>query len=331
MAQRSDEPRPGGTAKTGASDPPSSRVVLNAMDRIEEDLLNDGDRSADGEATPPPSSAASDSVSGSLSSEMRGDTEQEEESAAGNTAKEPSEVLRRHVAGGPRVTKEPDLGSSMRDPSTRSLIAARSFRPRHRPPTPIVKILDDDQIGEECIRLRSRTLTIGRLHGDLVFAHEKLMSKQHAEIRREGSAGEYRWVLQDLDSRNGTYVRLGEVVLKNRTRFWIGNSLIKASVDEGSHELTLTEVAQGEAERKSLAPGKYSIGQDAQECVDFLRLSPFLDRNHLRVVYTEQRQWQLSDNESTNGLWVAIDRQPYHLAHGDAFQLGEQRFLFTIP
>jgi DNA-binding response OmpR family regulator len=59
-----------------------------------------------------------------------------------------------------------------------------------------------DPAGRE-IPLLEDTLSIGRAEeSDVPLAHDRRVSRQHAELRRQGAA----WVLHDLNSTNGTFV-----------------------------------------------------------------------------------------------------------------------------
>ena len=50
---------------------------------------------------------------------------------------------------------------------------------------------------------------IGRTEGDVLIPHDDMISGQHAELTRRQEPGRCRWHLADLNSRNGTYVRVG--------------------------------------------------------------------------------------------------------------------------
>ena len=83
------------------------------------------------------------------------------------------------------------------------------FRPTRRPPTPILIICDDGSEEGETIRIRKDRFVIGRLEGDLTIPYDTLMSTRHAELRQISVRDKPRRSLVDLQSANGTYVRVG--------------------------------------------------------------------------------------------------------------------------
>ncbi len=109
--------------------------------------------------------------------------------------------------------------------SDRTLEESVPFSPRRRPSYPQLCILDDASENEETLRLRSDRLTIGRENCDLSFPAEGLMSRQHAMISlQEVSPDHWSWVLEDLSSRNGVFVRCKEFSLRPGNEFLIGGT-----------------------------------------------------------------------------------------------------------
>ncbi len=96
------------------------------------------------------------------------------------------------------------------------------FRPTLRPPTPILTVCDDGEEDGESIRIRKDCFAIGRTEGDLVLPNDAQISGRHAELRQTLVRGKYRWSLIDLQSTNGTYVRVGQAILEHGQEFIIG-------------------------------------------------------------------------------------------------------------
>jgi len=70
---------------------------------------------------------------------------------------------------------------------------------------------------------------IGRESGDLVFTGDPYMSRRHARILRGSDAMPF--VLNDLGSSNGTYLRIrGEAELTNRDYIRVGQHLFRLEV-----------------------------------------------------------------------------------------------------
>ena len=74
---------------------------------------------------------------------------------------------------------------------------------------PILTVLDDGSVDEgEQIRIRKDSFVIGRSSGDLVIPNDTTVSGRHAEIRLTTSRGQRQWMLHNLESVNGTFVRV---------------------------------------------------------------------------------------------------------------------------
>src|SRR5579883_1680215 len=97
-------------------------------------------------------------------------------------------------------------------------------RPVMRPPLGLLCILDDGTTDGEWVRLRADRLVIGRTDGDVRIPHDGLVSGRHAEIVRQRVPTGYRWVLVDLKSTNGTFVRVGSTILRHESELLIGGA-----------------------------------------------------------------------------------------------------------
>lgn len=229
-----------------------------------------------------------------------------------------------------------------------------AFRPSQRPPIALLIVLDDGRDDGETIRIRGDRFVIGRSDGDLRIGHDAIMSARHAELSRAvGDAGP-QWVLTDLDSTNGTFVRIGNALLKSGHEFILGRSRYRfdsGRADEAPAPPpntpagatrswiperdaaglpSLIELATAnDGPRVPLTKSEYWIGRDARTCAIVPRGDPYVCPRHARVYRDEKNRWHLANHHSVNGVWLRVEKM--QLDRGCQFLLGEQRFLFRIP
>lgn len=230
------------------------------------------------------------------------------------------------------------------------------FRPALRPPTALLCVLFDGREDGEWRRICQPSFIIGRVEGDLVIPHDNMISTRHAEISHRRDGEKYRWYLSDLQSTNGTYVRVGRSVLNSGQEILIGRRRYRfsegrerpgnpsaeeakpadrprgttewrtvAAADLSPNLVELTN--EGEGARLSLAKPDVWLGRDSKQCdyvIDDLLVSP----RHARVYRDEQSRWVIANNGSRNGVWLRVNRVP--LAASGQFQVGEQRFIIRI-
>ena len=112
------------------------------------------------------------------------------------------------------------------------------FSPSQRPRVAILRILDDGSWTRgESIRIRTDRLVIGRLEGDVIIRHDEAISSRHAELFRRIEEGQTRWFLKDLDSRNGTFIRVTKKVLNHGHELLLGGHRFQfhhAPADQGT-------------------------------------------------------------------------------------------------
>jgi hypothetical protein len=202
------------------------------------------------------------------------------------------------------------------------------YRPRLRPPMALLRVRDDSQIDSEVFRLRQEVTIIGRVRGEIVIPHDLQMSGQHASITREENNGRFRWVLRDLDSRNGVFVRFKRAKLKDEDLLLVANRLVRFSAGRGSEPSSLQEIVDGNpTDQFLLLPGaEYHLGRDPQACITFLNQEPQLNLRHARLEHDAEGNWSMVCSKSVNGIWIRV--KEVSLIHKAAFQLGEQRFVF---
>jgi pSer/pThr/pTyr-binding forkhead associated (FHA) protein len=230
------------------------------------------------------------------------------------------------------------------------------FRPIHRPPMALLCILDDGRDDGEWVRLRSDKVIIGRTEGDIVIPHDSMMSGRHAELTRQLDQGRYRWHLTDLQSTNGTYIRVNNGIVKHRQELLIGSRhyrfdaapqgaalAAEPAVPEESKGTTrgwqsvapadlvpsLVELTpQGEGQRFFLTKSDNTIGRNATTCAVVIANDPLVSPQHARFHRDAKGRWHVENTKSLNGIWLRVDRMPLETAC--QFQLGEQRFLLRV-
>jgi FHA domain len=232
---------------------------------------------------------------------------------------------------------------------------ASPYRPTARPPVPILTVFDDGKAEGETIRIRSPRLTIGRTEGDLRFPIDGRMSSSHVEITHQVVDGLHRWVLTDLQSTHGMFVRVSKTVLVDRAEILVGNGRYRFDVNKPGPGETADQIldtsntgtTQGLGDgpgpfrppslsellgkeignRILLVKDQYWIGSDPS-CA-FCRLDdPFCEPKHVRLHRNSKGAWGAEHNKTQNGLWlrmvqIAVDSMVH-------FQVGEQRFRLKL-
>lgn len=232
---------------------------------------------------------------------------------------------------------------------------AAPFRPIRRPPMALLTVLDDGREEGEVVRLRKDTFIIGRSTGDLVIPHDSMMSSRHAEISRKNDKGRWRWLLTDLQSTNGTYVRVASAILKHEQEFLLGSKRYrfdaappgadagKEAADAGGHKTrgwqavapadlvpSFVELTpQGPGQRYFLDRADHWLGLDPAQCSVVLAGDPMISPRHARLYKDAAKQrWVLENAGAHNGIWLRVNRIP--IEGTGHFQLGEQRFTLKV-
>jgi pSer/pThr/pTyr-binding forkhead associated (FHA) protein len=223
-------------------------------------------------------------------------------------------------------------------------------RPVLRPPIALLTVVDDGRPDGEVFRLRGDRTVVGRTEGDICIPHDLQMSGRHAEIVRQKTAAGYRWLLVDLQSSNGTFVRIGNTVLRHGNELLIGSGRYRfeagvasgADVDEygtapGTQAWTanpvraavalLVELApSGPVQRHPLSVTEYWVGRDAGACAVARPDDALVSPRHARLFRNGRGQWCVENNHSLNGLWLRIEQIP--LTRSCQIRMGEQRLIF---
>lgn len=229
--------------------------------------------------------------------------------------------------------------------------AEAPFRPTLRPPVPILTVLDDGALDEgEEIRIRKESFVIGRSSGDLVIPLDATLSGRHAEIRLTGDHGRRQWTLHNLESVNGTFVRVSIATLGDDSIVILGTRRFRferpqpAAPREANRDATLKldeHVAAAarwprlvdasirpNAPRFQLESDHVTIGRKGTPCgiqLDDPQIAPV----HAEIFLDTGGVWKISSRKTRNGVWV--NTAATLLQSCCFFQCGEQRFKFVVP
>jgi pSer/pThr/pTyr-binding forkhead associated (FHA) protein len=196
------------------------------------------------------------------------------------------------------------------------------FRPVVRGPMALLHIVDDGREDGETIRVRGDRLVIGRSEGDVRIPHDISMSSAHAAIERLPEGG---WLLADLGSATGTFVRVTTARLKHGSIILVGATRLRFDVIDMTEAWLVELPLHGLGRRYECHGPSSSVGRAADGCQIVID-DPFVSPVHARVHRT-QRGWRI-ENVGMNGLWVRLDA-PVALSAPAQFQCGEQRFVFV--
>jgi pSer/pThr/pTyr-binding forkhead associated (FHA) protein len=211
----------------------------------------------------------------------------------------------------------------------------------------IVAILKDGSDGRS-FPLHKDVIDLGRIEGDIVLSDDPYLSPRHARLTRRPES----WLLRDLDSVNGVYVRIREPVdLSDGDMLLIGQQVLRfetlpdAELPLGPASLSGV-LAFGTPEVPRIARlVQYTtegIGRDlhylyrdetviGRENGDIVFTDdPFLSRRHAAItVDRSARRFVLRDLGSSNGTAMRF-RGERTLASGDQFRIGRHLFRFEI-
>ncbi len=204
------------------------------------------------------------------------------------------------------------------------------LRPTRRPPVPLLVALDDDSdMDGEVRRLRDAETTIGRRGADWNFGCDLDMSATHAKvIRTIGPDGRSSWRLIDLESSNGSFIKVSCIELSQIDHLMIG--AVRARWEHSVSAEPQLRVYDGTQDGRLLVFRSniaVAIGSDpatAQVILNHRSIEPM----HA-VLKQVGSTWQLEDQSSRNGVWQRCGDSP--LVDEARFMLGEQRFLFRVP
>lgn len=257
-------------------------------------------------------------------------------------------------AAPPRVPPAVEPIPATPEPAMQGTNAVLPLRPLLRPPMAVLVVLDDGNTSAEYFRIRKPRFVIGRTDGDVVISHDDNMSGQHVEITRELRDGKWTWQLNDLGSRNGTFVKLTRrpARIMSEQVFQVGLQRIQFRLPVSIADPPAPAIAQTR-DWKAISPADISqlvprlvhldgspmgrtfpiqkpiiiIGRDAA-CDVPLTSDGHVNPTHARV-YRERDDWLLEDSKSENGTWLRL-LGPHPIGRSCEFILGEQRFQLKV-
>jgi hypothetical protein len=233
--------------------------------------------------------------------------------------------------------------------------AAVSFRPTVRPPVALLTVCDDGKTSGEVIRIRDHRFIVGRTEGHLRIPIDGRISGRHVEITHQAVGGLHRWVVTDLQSTHGMFVRVSRTVLADKAEFLVGNGRYRfegpvvdagptidhagnqpgfgqtQGLDEGASSTrppAVTElIGKDIGNRIVLVKNEYWIGADPT-CPICRTDDPFCEPKHVRLYRGPRANWHAEHHKTPNGLWLRMAQITVEsLAQ---FQIGEQRFQLKV-
>lgn len=214
----------------------------------------------------------------------------------------------------------------------------------------------DGRTEGEAIRIRDQKYVIGRTEGDLRIPIDGRISSRHVEITLQTVGGLPRWVVTDLQSTHGMYVRVSRTALADKAEFLVGNGRYRFDIPLAGAFAT-TEVMPGEpsfgkthgwddgpgpfrppaltellgrevGNRTLLVKDEYWIGSDPS-CYACRPDDPFCEPRHARLYRGGAKGgWHVEHNKTQNGLWLRMAQIAVEAMI--QFQIGEQRFRLKV-
>src|SRR5271157_2421731 len=272
-------------------------------------------------------------------------------------------------AGARRRDQDSPRGLSLRDPG---------FPPAHRFGRCGVFRSGEEQAGGECShgaesrilrQAQARPVTrvqeraeatgsarvVGRTEGDLKIPIDGRISSRHVEITLQTVGGLHRWVVTDLQSTHGMFVRVSRTVLAERAEFLVGNGRYRFDSPQALADATVAQIADPAVSgatqgwdgspspfrppavteligneignRILLVKPEYWIGTDPTGSI-CRSDDPFCEPRHVRLFRTLNGSWYAEHNRTQNGLWLRMSQIVVDPVV--RFQIGEQRFLLKV-
>jgi pSer/pThr/pTyr-binding forkhead associated (FHA) protein len=207
----------------------------------------------------------------------------------------------------------------------------------------------------EVIRIRNERFIIGRNEGHLKIPIDGRISARHVEIALKTVDGQQRWVLTDLQSKNGTFFRISRTVLADQGELLVGRGLYRFDAPAPDPDATadwapndprfgttkgwgsggevlrppaLTELIGDQiGNRTVLVQPEYWIGTDPG-CSICRPDDSYCESYHVRVYRSRWGRWHAEHHKSQNGLWLRVSQVvATSVVH---FQIGEQRFVLRV-
>jgi len=216
-----------------------------------------------------------------------------------------------------------DLRAEPAPPSPPPYDEAPPWVPTRRPALTLLHVVDDGRDSGETVRLRDDVLLVGKTTGGVRIPHDPFLEEAHARLDRLPGGG---WLLTDLGSRDGTWVRATTARFRPGQAFRIGSTTL-AFDGEALHARGPGEAVSIPVPAAPFLVGRSNAASAAAlpEGVAFVGI----DDRHVSPVHAEifERRGTLRIvNHGLNGLWVRVV-SPVRLRATAQFQCGEQRFV----
>lgn len=244
---------------------------------------------------------------------------------------------------------EAQRGASNGPLAGRDAIAARQ---RHVPgigkalrTAKLVVVVEDGSDGKS-FELKGPVVVVGRTEGDVILFDDPYVSPQHARlVERDG-----KWLIQDLHSTNGVYMRLrGRHPVESGDLILLGSQVLQFQlVSDEERQLgpasqhgtrvfgskPVTRLARLDQRTVSgLVGDVYYVHRDetimGRETGDIVFTGDaFLSRRHAAIRRDPvTSRFHIEDLDSSNGTYVAIGRETV-LDTGDRVRIGQHLFRF---
>jgi pSer/pThr/pTyr-binding forkhead associated (FHA) protein len=217
-------------------------------------------------------------------------------------------------------------------PLLRAPLAEEAFRPMLRPAVPRLTILDDGETERgETIRIREAATLIGRTNGAVRLPNDQRISARHAEIVRTDTGPTAGYILRDLDSKTGTFVRCLGTDLRPDRLIVLGSRRFRfqcpAAPQDAATLVETTNANPGQRLAIPLSRPFLTVGRPG--CGNDIELDdPLIAMFHGQIIQQASGTWRLEAKPSKNGVWAQV--RSIALTRSCRFQCGEQRFLFVI-
>jgi pSer/pThr/pTyr-binding forkhead associated (FHA) protein len=287
--------------------------------------------------------------------QMTGPGQQNDPPERSGTVLETDEDVRRAMAEISGLKGQPQSAPAATSPVSPPGRSASTFRPAVRPPIAALTVFDDGKTEGEVIRIRQPKFTIGRAEGDLRIPIDGRISSRHVEISLQTVGGLHRWVVTDLQSTHGLFVRVHKTVLADEAEFLVGNGRYRFDAARAGADSTtdhapgqpatgetrgwddgpspvrmaaLTELIGNEiGNRILLVRPEYWIGSDPT-CSIARPDDPYCEPRHVRLYRGTKGGWHAEHNKTGNGLWLRMSQ--ITVDSKVEFQIGEQRFRLKV-
>lgn len=169
----------------------------------------------------------------------------------------------------------------------------------------------------------SHDFVVGRTEGNLVVADDVFLSRRHLAIRkRDGS-----FVLSDLGSRNGTFVKIDETEVDAGVQVQIGAQLLQLrAITSDTAEVLLLN---GDVPDDVIAEFSDEIVLGRSSNDGRFRSDELLSELHLKIRRDHADRFRLIDLDTRTGSYVRIATD-WPLGDDDVFTAGRQVFTLSL-